>query len=115
MNKPLRAISDLYASVAAQSAVAHFRQHAWPQVEKFLIAGPTLVGFLIGILKYPPRHAAFEVAFQSLVIFSGYVAALVAVQALDSLFFNSWPLFLGVSRSLLATGYLALTATQYLP
>lgn len=115
MNKLRKAISEFYAGIAAKPAVANFRQNVWPHVEKFLIAGPTLIGFIIGILKYPPRHAAFEAGFQSLVIFSGYIAALVFVQTLDSLFFSSWPLFLGVSRSLLAIVYLALTFMQYLP
>lgn len=115
MNRLLKRVSDLYEKLAALPAVANFRQNVWPHVEKFLIAGPTLIGFIIGILKYPPRQAAFEAGFQSLVIFSGYIAALVFVQMLDSLFFSSWPLFLGVSRSLLAAGYLALTFTQYLP
>ncbi len=115
MNKLLNTLSGLYAKIAAVPAVVSFRQNVWPNLEKFLIAGPTLIGFIIGILKYPPRHVAFEVGFQSLVIFSGYIATLVFVQMLDSLFFSSWPLFLGVSRSLLATGYLALTFMQYLP
>lgn len=96
-------------------AVANFRQNVWPHLEKFLIAGPMLIGFIIGILKYPPRHVAFEAGFQSLVIFTGYIAALVFVQALDSLFFSGWPMFLGIARSLLALGYLALTIMQYLP
>lgn len=115
MNKLLKAISDLYAKIAAVPAVVNFRENLWPHIEKFLIAGPTLIGFIIGILKYSPRHAAFEVGFQSLVIFTGYIAALVFAQMLDSLFFSAWPLFLGVSRSLLAIGYLTLTFMQYLP
>lgn len=115
MNKLLKAVSDLYARFAAVPAVANFRQNVWPHLEKFLIAGPTLIGFIIGLLKYPPRHIAFEAGFQSLVIFTGYIAALVFVQALDSLFFSGWPMFLGIARSLLATSYLALTIMQYLP
>lgn len=115
VNKLLQPVAGLYEKIAAVPAVTNFQQNIWPHIEKFLIAGPTLIGFIIGILKYPPRHAAFEVAFQSLVIFSGYILALVFVQTLDSLFFSGWPMVLGISRSLLAAAYVALTLMQYLP
>lgn len=103
-----------WAKIRQVPAVARFIDEFWPHIEKFLIAGPTLIGFIIGLLRYPPKHAAFEVAFQSLVIFTGYLTALLFVQALDTLFLSSFPLFLGISRSILATGYIALTLMQYL-
>ena len=115
MSRLAKLVSDRYADLAAKPAVANFRQNIWPHIERFLIAGPTLVGFVVGILKYPPRHVAFEIGFQSLLIFTAYLAALVFVQTLDSLFFSGWPLVLGICRSLLAAGYLSLTLMQYLP
>lgn len=93
---------------------ALLRERILPELEKFLIAGPMFVGFVLGLVRYQPRSVAFETAFQSLVLFSGYLAALAVVQGLDSLFFSAWPLVLGVARSLLAAGYLALTLKQYL-
>lgn len=92
-----------------------FASEIWPHVEKFFIAGPTLIGFIIGLVKYPPRSAAFEVAFQSLLIFCGYLVALIFVQAIDTLFLGNVPLFLAVARSLFALAYIALTLLQYLP
>lgn len=89
------------------------RGHLWPQLEKFLIAGPTLIGFALGLLNYAPGQKHFEVGFQSLCIFAGYLASLVLVQILDSLFFSSWPIVLGIARSALALAYLAVTAKQY--
>jgi hypothetical protein len=85
----------------------------WPAIEKFLIAGPTLVGFLLGVLRYPPGHKYFEVGFQSFLIFAAYLMLMTLFQALDTFFFSGWPLVLGIGRSVLAVTYLALTLKQY--
>lgn len=85
----------------------------WPPIEKFLIAGPTLVGFIWGLYRFDPKNAGFEVAFQSFVYFVLYVAYLTIIQTLDSLFFDSFPLFVGITRSLGAAIYIAITLAQY--
>lgn len=83
-----------------------------PTMEKCIIAGPTFVGFALGILKYQPGEKHFEIGFQSLCIFCAYIVFLVAGQILDSLFFSSWPLILGIWRSCGALAYLVLTLKQ---
>jgi hypothetical protein len=98
---------------------SHPRLLSWaervrPEIEKFVIAGPTLIGYVLGLLRYPPGSVAFETAFQSLVIFVAYLAALVIAQAFDSLFFSSMPIILAVVRSLLAFFYLLVTIRQYI-
>jgi hypothetical protein len=81
-------------------------------VEKFVIAGPTLIGFLPGLLRYQPGSVHFETGFQSLLFFVGYLAALIVLQIFDSLFFSNWPMVLALARSLLAIAYLAVTLRQ---
>lgn len=98
---------------AKNEKVGFFREKIWPEIEKFLIAGPAFVGFIIGIWRYAPGSRHFETGFQSLVIFSGYMLAMIFLQTLDSLFFGSRPMVLGVGRSVLALVYLALTLKQY--
>lgn len=90
------------------------RRKIWPELEKFLIAGPTFIGFALGLLNYAPGHNRFEVGFQSLCIIAGYLISLVIIQSLDSIFFSSWPIVLGIVRSVLALAYLGLTLKQYL-
>ena len=94
--------------------VGIFRAKVWPDLEKFLIAGPTFILFIIGLWRYKPGERHFETAFQSLVIFAGYMAAMIFLQTLDSLFFGSRPMILGVARSVLALAYLVLTLKQFL-
>lgn len=89
------------------------RGRLWPELEKFLIAGPTLIGFALGLLNYAPGQRHFEVGFQSLCIFAGYLLSLVIAQTLDSLFFSAWPMVLGIIRSVLALAYLGVTLKQY--
>jgi len=106
-------IDKVSAQAAANPRFRYAQDIIWPQLEKFLIAGPVFVGYVLGFYKYPPRHLAFETAFQSLVIFSCYLAAVAAVEILDGLFFSPWPLVLGSLRSMLALLYIALTLKQY--
>lgn len=93
--------------------VSLFREKIWPGLEKFLIAGPLFVGFILGLWRYAPGHRFFEVGFQSLVFFSAYMALLILFQAVDTLFLGSWPIILGVARSVLAVIYLAVTLKQF--
>jgi hypothetical protein len=94
--------------------VGFFREKIWPELEKFLVAGPALIGFIIGLWRYAPGTRHFEAAFQSLIFFSCYILAIIFLQALDSMFLSSRPMVLGIGRSLLALLYLALTLKQYL-
>lgn len=103
----------LQAFAESHPGLVAWKDRLLPEAEKFLIAGPTLIGFVFGITRYQPGSVAFETGFQSLVFFLAYLAALTLVQLADSLFFNSWPMVLGISRSLLAALYLALTLRQY--
>lgn len=110
--------SQRITEVLRQGWRAHPRLVAWgektmPSLEKFLIAGPTLVGFALGLLRHSPGEVHFETGFQSLVFFVAYLAALTVVQTLDSLFFSSWPPLTGLVRSLLAVLYIALTMRQF--
>lgn len=89
------------------------RDKVWPELEKFLIAGPTLIGFALGLLNYVPGQKYFEVGFQSLCIFAGYLVSLIIAQILDSLFFSPWPIVLGAIRSVLALVYLGVMFKQY--
>lgn len=93
--------------------VDFFRAKIWPELEKFLIAGPVFVGFIIGLWRYAPGSRHFETAFQSLLFFLTYMGAMIFLQALDSLFFSGWPLVLGIGRSVFALVYLVLTLKQY--
>ncbi|MBS0617468.1 MAG: hypothetical protein JSR44_04725 [Spirochaetes bacterium] len=106
-------IEKISAQAAANPRLRYAQEIIWPQIEKFLIAGPVFVGYILGFYKYPPRHIAFEIAFQSFVIFSFYLTGVVAIEILDGLFFSVWPLVLGSVRSLLALFYIALTFKQY--
>ncbi|MBN8219412.1 MAG: hypothetical protein J0L53_00730 [Spirochaetes bacterium] len=99
---------------ATNEKIGFFREKIWPELEKFLIAGPTFVGFVIGLWRYAPGSRHFETAFQSLILFAGYMLAMIFLQSLDSLFFSSRPMVLGVGRSVLALAYLVLTLKQYL-
>lgn len=100
-------------AAAKNKKLGFFREKVWPEIEKFLIAGPAFVGFMLGIWSYAPGTRHFETAFQSLVIFSAYMLAMIFLQTLDTLFFGSWPMVLGVGRSVLALAYLALTLKQF--
>jgi len=106
-------VSGLSAAYATHEKVGFFRQNVWPGIEKFLIAGPTLVGFILGIWRYAPGQEAFETGFQSLIIFLIYITVFTFFQVLDSLFFGSWPIVLGAGKSLLALAYLVVTFRQY--
>ncbi|GAB4433059.1 MAG: hypothetical protein OHK0011_16030 [Turneriella sp.] len=98
----------------SQPRLMAWAERILPEVEKFVIAGPTLVGFLPGLVRYQPGTVHFETGFQSLIIFLAYLAALTVMQLADSLFFSSWPMVLGIARSLLATLYLSITLRQVL-
>ncbi len=100
--------------VRSQPRLVAWAERILPELKKFVIGGPTLVGFILGIVRYAPGTVYFETAFQSLVIFLIYLLALTVAQAADSLFFSSWPLVLAFARSLLATAYLAITIRQFL-
>lgn len=104
---------NLYQRIAASPAVSAWQTKFWPAIEKFLIAGPTLVGFIWGLYRFDPKEAGFEVAFQSFVYFVLYMAYLTVIQTLDSLFFDSTPFFVGFTRSLGAAIYIAITLAQY--
>jgi len=84
----------------------------WPLIEKVLIAGPFLIGYVLGLVRYNPHEKHFEIGFQSFCFFVGYMGYLILVQTLDSLLFSSWPIVLGVLRSLGAIAYLTLTVRQ---
>jgi hypothetical protein len=96
----------------SQPRLLSWVQRTLLEVEKFVIAGPTLIGFLPGLLRYQPGSVHFETGFQSLVFFVGYLAALIVLQIFDSLFFSNWPMVLALARSLLAIAYLAVTLRQ---
>lgn len=98
----------------SQPRLVAWAERTLPRVEKFFIAGPTLVGFVFGLVRYQPGTAHFETGFQSLVIFLAYLAGLTVLQVADSLFFGSWPIILGVARSLLAVVYLGVTIRQFM-
>ena len=107
-------LTEIKDAALQSPKTSYFREKIWPALEKFIIAGPTFVGFVLGLWKYPPGHRYFETAFQSLVFFALYIAVLMFMQAVDSLFLSSWPIVLGVVRSILATLYLVATLKQYL-
>lgn len=100
--------------VSTRPGLVAWAKRTLPEVEKFIIAGPTLVGFVFGLVRYQPGSVHFETGFQSLVIFLVYLAALTVLQAAESLFFSGWPIITGVARSLLALLYLALTLRQFM-
>lgn len=99
--------------VRSQPRLLAWGERTLPELERFVIAGPTLVGFVLGLVRYQPGTVHFETGFQSLVIFLAYLAALTVLQMADSLLFSSWPIVLGVARSLLAVVYLAVTIRQF--
>lgn len=109
-----RLFRQLHEKLLANALFQKAQTSLWPEVVKFVIAGPTLIGFIVGLVRYAPGEQAFECGFQSLLIFLSYAGALTLVQAIDTLFFSSWPLVLGIARSLLAAGYIYLTMRQYL-
>ncbi|HRP70437.1 MAG TPA: hypothetical protein PLY93_12970 [Turneriella sp.] len=90
-----------------------FQKNVWPTLEKFIIAGPLFVGFILGIWRYAPGSKQFEVAFQSLVFFVVYLSALIFFQLLDSIFFDSMPIILASIRSFLALAYIGVTLKQF--
>ncbi|MCS6971605.1 MAG: hypothetical protein NZL89_01135, partial [Leptospiraceae bacterium] len=51
-----------------------------PELERFLIAGPTLIGYVLGLLRYPPGSVGFEIGFQSLVFFVGFIVLRITVE-----------------------------------
>jgi hypothetical protein len=103
----------LAEAASKNEKVGFFREKIWPELEKFIIAGPTFVGFVLGVWKYSPGQRHFETAFQSLLVFAAYMAVLIFFQALDTLFLGAWPVILGIARSVLALLYLAITIKQY--
>lgn len=107
-------IAVLAENARFEERALFLRNRVWPELEKFLIAGPTLLGFVPGILGYLPGSIRFEVAFQSLCIFVSYLGCLVFLQLIDSLFSSSVPVILAAMRSVLAAAYLILTMKQYL-
>ena len=107
-------LENLQARLNANAHFVRLQKELWPEIVRFIIAGPTLIGFVVGLTRYAPGEQAFECGFQSLVFFLTYVVSLTIAQTLDSLFFSSWPLVLGITRSLLAAGYLYVTLRQYL-
>jgi hypothetical protein len=109
-----RILSLLQDKIVTSALYLRGQKALWPEFVKFVIAGPTLIGFIVGLNRYKPGEQAFECGFQSLVFFLAYVAALIFVQVVDTLFFSGWPLVLGIARSLLAAGYLYVTLRQYL-
>ncbi len=109
-----RLLENLRGRLSDNAQFVRLQKELWPEIVRFIIAGPTLIGFVVGLTRYAPGEQAFECGFQSLVFFLTYAAALTTAQALDSLFFSSWPLVLGITRSLLAAGYLYVTLRQYL-
>lgn len=109
-----RLFEQLRALLLANPTLLSLQKNLWPQVVKFVIAGPTLIGFVVGLTRYAPGEQAFECGFQSLVFFLAYLASLTVAQSLDSLFFSGWPLILGIIRSLLAAAYLYVTVRQFI-
>lgn len=109
-----RQISALAQWVRSQPRLVAWAERILPRAEKVVIAGPTLVGFTLGLLRHQPGSVHFETGFQSLAFFLAYLAVLTVLQILDSLFFSSWPIVLGVARSLAAAFYLAITLRQVL-
>ncbi len=107
-------LKSLKVRLQKSAAFQRFEKSVWPGVVKFIIAGPTLLGFVVGLTRYAPGEQAFECGFQSLLFFLAYAVSLTAVQAVDTLFFSQWPLVLGIARSFLAAGYLYVTLRQYL-
>lgn len=108
-----RKIAEFAEKAKLEERGEFLHRRVWPELEKFLIAGPTLIGFALGLLNYAPGQKHFEVGFQSLCVFAGYLIALTVAQAADSLLFSSWPIVLGVIRSVLALAYLGVTLKQY--
>ncbi|MFZ5627850.1 MAG: hypothetical protein ACOY5B_01895 [Spirochaetota bacterium] len=109
-----RQVGSLMQWLRSQPRLLAWGERAWPELEKFIIAGPTLLGFVLGLVRYQPATVHFETGFQSMVIFLAYLAGLTVLQAADSLLFSSWPVVLGVARSLLATVYLIFTLRQFM-
>jgi|JI10StandDraft_1071094.scaffolds.fasta_scaffold35549_3 hypothetical protein len=109
-----RIFTLLQQKVSTNALYLRAQKDLWPEVVKFVVAGPTLIGFIVGLTRYKPGEQAFECGFQSLLFFLAYAAALTLVQAVDTLFFTGWPLVLGIARSLLAAGYIYLALRQYL-
>ncbi|AFM13560.1 hypothetical protein [Turneriella parva] len=109
-----RILENLRTQIFANATFLRLQKTLWPEIVKFVIAGPTLIGFIVGLTRYAPGEQAFECGFQSLVFFVAYLASLTVAQGLDSLFFSSWPLVLGITRSLLAAAYLYATVRQFI-
>lgn len=107
-----RQISALAQWLHSQPRLVAWARRILPKAEKFIIAGPTLLGFTLGLLRHQPGSVHFETGFQSLVFFVAYLAVLTVLQILDSLFFSRWPIVLGLARSLAAAAYWIITLRQ---
>ncbi len=108
-------VKDKFVAWAkADVRAIYVKEKIWPPLEKFLISGPTFIGFLLGLWRYEPTHEYFEVGFQSLVVFVLYLATLTFFQTVDSLFLDAFPIVLASIRSLLSAAYLAVTLKQFI-
>ncbi|MDH5719496.1 MAG: hypothetical protein OEZ13_02630 [Spirochaetia bacterium] len=58
----------------------HMAKKIWPGFELFLISGPTLIGWVIGMVKYEYRDERFKISIQSFALFLIYIALLVLNQ-----------------------------------
>jgi len=57
----------------------------WPSLELFLITGPTLIGWVPGILKYEYYEERFKLGMQSMAVFLLYIAMLILNQIIVSM------------------------------
>ena len=105
--------------LAARGILSHEFVNSWerkiaPELEMFLICGPTLIGFSVGLVKYAPRTIFFESGFHSGCFSIIYVVFLILLQVFDSFFFSSNPIVLPVMNSVAASIYIAVTIRNYL-
>ena len=70
-------INQIYCSVIKEHDYYKRLEKKIPAIELALISGPTLVGWLIGILKYPKEDVRFRLAFQGGLIFIAYVVSIL--------------------------------------
>lgn len=82
-------------------------------VELFVIAGPTLIGFIAGFWRYEPADERFTIAFQSFLFFLGYLALLTFNHFLSYLNFFSYANYVYYADSLFCIAYLAAGFWQY--
>lgn len=95
-------------------AMKWYDEKAHKHVHNFLMAGPALIGWIYGLLRYAPHEKEFAVALRSLQIFLLYVAILAINSLLAFLDFFSYSRIEIYFESVAALAYLAVHAVFWL-